>query len=111
MSALKGKALVAELIKTRKVLMISKEYCPFCVKAKNALSNYKMNPEDYEILEIEGRSDCEEIQKYMQQLTGSRSVPRVFIAGQCIGGGDETMALHRSKKLGPMLEKTGAMLE
>ena len=38
----KGKALVQELIKTKKVLMISKEYCPFCVKAKDALKNYKV---------------------------------------------------------------------
>ena len=32
----------------------------------------------------------------MKQLTGARSVPRVFIDGKCIGGGDETMAAHRN---------------
>jgi len=36
-------------------------------------------------------------------------VPRVFIDGKCIGGGDETMAAHRNKTLGPMLEKCGAL--
>jgi len=105
----KGKALVQELIKTKKVLMISKEYCPFCVKAKDALKNYKINPAVYEILEIENRDDCSEIQDYMKQLTGARSVPRVFIDGKCIGGGDETMSAHRNKSLGPMLEAAGAL--
>ena len=38
----KGKALVQELIKNKKVLMVSKTYCPFCVKAKDALKNYKV---------------------------------------------------------------------
>ena len=32
----------------------------------------------------------------MKQLTGASSVPRVFIGGSCIGGGDETSAAHRS---------------
>jgi len=105
----RGKALAIQLIKDKKVLMVSKKSCPFCVKAKNALANYKLNPEMYEILELEGRSDMSEIQDYMRELTGARSVPRVFIDGQCIGGGDETMALHRSGKLGPMLENIGAL--
>ena len=35
-------------------------------------------------------------QAYMKQLTGASSVPRVFIGGSCIGGGDETAAAHRS---------------
>jgi glutaredoxin 3 len=105
-----GKALVSELIKCKKVLMISKASCPFCVKAKEALKNYKINPEVYEILEIAGRDDCSEIQDFMKQLTGARSVPRVFIDGKCIGGGDETMSAHRNKTLGPMLEKAGALL-
>jgi len=109
MSGARGKALVQDLIKTKKVLMISKVYCPFCVKAKDALKNYKINPEDYEILEIEDRDDCSEIQDYMKQLTGARSVPRVFIGGKCIGGGDETMSAHRSGKLQGMLEEVGAL--
>lgn len=45
----------------------------------------------------------------MKQLTGGRSVPRVFIGGACIGGGDETEAAHRSGKLQGMLESAGAL--
>ena len=45
----------------------------------------------------------------MRQLTGGRSVPRVFIGGKFIGGGDETEAAHKSGKLQGMLESAGAV--
>ena len=44
--------------------MVSKSYCPYCTKAKSVLKLYKINPEDYEILEIDGRPDMDEIQEY-----------------------------------------------
>jgi glutaredoxin len=37
-------------------------------------------------------------------------VPRVFIGGKFIGGGNETAELHRKKELGKMLQKIGAIL-
>ena len=37
-------------------------------------------------------------------------VPRVFIGGKFIGGGNETAALHQSKELGTMLKEVGAIL-
>jgi len=79
-------------------------------QAKAALNNYKINPDNFEWLEIEDREDCNEIQAYMKQLTGASSVPRVFIGGSCIGGGDETSAAHRSGKLEGMLKEAGALL-
>jgi len=36
-------------------------------------------------------------------------VPRVFIGGQFVGGGDETAALDKKNHLRPMLEKAGAL--
>ena len=36
-------------------------------------------------------------------------VPRVFINGKCIGGGDDTERLDRDNKLKPMLEQAGAL--
>ena len=45
----------------------------------------------------------------MKKLTGGRSVPRVFIGGQFVGGGDETVAAHRDGKLQALLEAGGAL--
>ena len=49
------------------------------------------------------------VQAYMQQVTGSRTVPRVFIGGECIGGGAETRAEDRSGKLLERLLSAGAL--
>ena len=107
MSAVKEK--IDTLLQEKKVVVISKSYCPFCKKAKQVLAKYNIPKEHIAILEIENDSSCEEIQKYMQVLTGGRSVPRVFIGGKCIGGGDETMALHNKGKLEPLLKSVGAL--
>ena len=45
----------------------------------------------------------------MKKLTGGRSVPRVFIGGKFLGGGDETEAAHREGKLQALLEAAGAL--
>ena len=45
----------------------------------------------------------------MQQVTGSRTVPRVFIGGEFIGGGAETRAEDRSGQLRERLLSAGAL--
>ena len=44
---------------------------------------------DAKIVEIEDMPEMEAIQDYCKSLTGARSVPRVWISGKFIGGGDE----------------------
>ena len=107
MSAVKEK--IDTLLQENKVVVISKSYCPFCKKAKQVLAKYNIPNEHIAILEIESDFSCEEIQKYMQVLTGGRSVPRVFIGGKCIGGGDETMDLHNNGQLASLLKNVGAL--
>ena len=103
------KEKINQKIQGKPVFVVSKSYCPFCVKGKNVLKKYNIKPENIEIIEIENDPDMNEIQDYMKQLTGGRSVPRVFIGGKCIGGGDETDAAHRCGKLQGMLESAGAL--
>jgi len=42
------------------------------------------------VVELDERDDGNAIQDYLGQLTGGRSVPRVFVGGKFIGGGDGT---------------------
>jgi glutaredoxin 3 len=95
------------LIKLHKVVVFSKTYCPYCVKAKNVLSNYKIN--DLVVIELENRDDADDIQDYLMKITGARTVPRVFINGKCIGGGDDTARLERENTLKGLLEACGAL--
>ncbi|EER09299.1 glutaredoxin, putative [Perkinsus marinus ATCC 50983] len=87
-------------IADNKVMVFSKSYCPHCKKAKSALNSIGA---EYKVVELDGRSDCAAIQDYLNEITGARTVPRVFIDGKCIGGGSETVALKNSGELQKML--------
>ena len=50
-----------------------------------------------------------EIESYMSEITGGKTVPRIFIGGQFIGGSDSLASLHSSKKLAEILTKSGAL--
>jgi len=85
--------MAAEFVKAEiasaDVVMFSKDHCPFCTKAQNALKSIN---QDFKLIELNGRSDMSQIQDALLDITGARSVPRVFIKGQFYGGGDETSA-------------------
>ena len=65
----------AKLLK-RKVLMFSKTHSPECAMAKTVMEKYPMSTEDFEIVEIEKRQDCTQIENYFQTicLTDARAV-------------------------------------
>jgi glutaredoxin 3 len=93
-------------IKAKKVIMFSKSTCPFCSKAKAAFKKYLgdvLSEEDYEVMEIEKMAECSDIQDYLLKKTGGRSVPRVFINGNFIGGGDDVVAKDKTGELKQLL--------
>ncbi|KAF4098781.1 glutaredoxin-1 [Onychostoma macrolepis] len=96
-------------IKGDKVVVFLKPSCPYCVLAKDVLSKYKFKSGHLELIDISGRSDMGSMQDYLQQITGARTVPRVFIGEQCIGGGSDVDGLDRSGKLEGMLQAIGSL--
>lgn len=54
-------------------------------------------------VELENREDCQEVQDVLGEMTGARSVPRVFIDGKFIGGGTDVQQLQESGELAKML--------
>jgi glutaredoxin 3 len=58
---------------------------------------------EYLTIELNGHPDGGEIQDYLADLTGGRTVPRVFVNGTCIGGGDDTVRLYKSGELQKMI--------
>lgn len=60
------------------------------------------------VVELDELADEAEVQAALQRLTRQSTVPNVFIGGKHIGGCDDTMALHRSGKLLPLLKAAGA---
>ena len=75
-----GKAYVDELLKTKKVVVISKTYCPFCVTAKNVLKKYKIKADCIVIIDIENRKDMGEIQLVTPRIAFHHStIPQSLI--------------------------------
>ncbi|CAF0918150.1 unnamed protein product [Didymodactylos carnosus] len=103
--------LIAETIKkyiaTNSVVVFSKTYCPYSMKAKNVLSKYKLK--NYKIVELDQVEDGDLYQNVLQEMTGARTVPRVFINGKCIGGGDDTQMLENKGELKQLLTNANAI--
>ncbi|VDM28186.1 unnamed protein product [Toxocara canis] len=103
------KNYVDALIASKKVVVFSKSYCPYCTKARKALASFPLKEDALEWIEINERSDCSQIQDYLLSVTGSRSVPRVFIGGEFFGGGDQTAAAKQSGLLEKKLRAVAAI--
>ncbi|KAJ3031058.1 UNVERIFIED_CONTAM: hypothetical protein HDU68_006646 [Siphonaria sp. JEL0065] len=95
-----AKDIVETGIASNKVIVFSKSYCPYCIKAKRLLQKYNVT---FEVLELDQREDGDDIQAYLAQKTGQRTVPNIFIGGNQIGGCDAIHALDAQGKLKPLL--------
>jgi len=93
---------IQEHIPTSPVVVVSKSYCPFCNRAKDVLKSFDLG-NDMEVYEIDNDPEMNKIQDFMAKSTGARSVPRIFIGGQFVGGCDELMKLKSSGKLGQLI--------
>jgi glutaredoxin 3 len=71
------------------VVLFSKSYCPYCLRAKKALLSIGIEPV---AVELDQRSDGGEIQVALMQMTGQRTVPSAWLDGKHIGGGDDVVA-------------------
>jgi glutaredoxin 3 len=79
---------VANIIKSNKIAVFAKTYCPHCnaTKASLASAGVKAHLED---IDLWPSADMNAAQDYFLQATGARSVPRVYINGKCIGGNSD----------------------
>ncbi|ODV80402.1 glutaredoxin [Suhomyces tanzawaensis NRRL Y-17324] len=87
---------IQELIKSKPVFIASKTYCPFCTATKNTINSIT---KDAYIIELDTLEDGSDLQDALEELTGQRTVPNVFIGGQHIGGNSDVQALKSADKL------------
>ncbi|XP_072395712.1 uncharacterized protein Grx1 isoform X1 [Diabrotica undecimpunctata] len=95
MSSPKAKEVLA-IIKKDKVVIFSKTYCPYCQMAKQVFDDLGV---PYTSIELEVRDDGDEVQTILGQITGGRTVPRVFVNEKFIGGGTDVKALYEKGEL------------
>ena len=87
------------------VVIFSKSYCPYCTKAKAAFKGIGVHAQ---VIELDERDDCAAVQTELGKLTGATSVPRVFVGGKFVGGGDDTARLAGTGELKKLCDAAGA---
>ncbi|KAJ8414831.1 hypothetical protein AAFF_G00023540 [Aldrovandia affinis] len=96
-------------IRGDKVMVFTKPTCSYCILAKEVLSKYRFKTGHLEFIDISVREDMGCILDYMNIKTGARTIPRVFIGLECIGGGTDIEELDKSGALEGMLQSIGAL--
>lgn len=82
-----------------RVEIYTKNFCPYCARAKNLLDSKGVAYEEYDI-SFGGDKRAEMIQR----AQGRTTVPQIFIAGTHIGGCDDLHAYEHDGRLDPLLQ-------
>ncbi|MFK8138572.1 MAG: glutaredoxin 3 [Bdellovibrionales bacterium] len=81
-----------------KVIMYTKDWCPYCKHAKTLLDG-----KGVEYVEENLENDPDKMAEIIKQ-TGMRTVPQIFINDKLIGGFSELSALESEGKLDGLLD-------
>ncbi len=79
------------------VKMYTTDWCGYCSAAKRLLRNKGVTFEEINV------GTQPELRAEMEQLSGRRTVPQIFINGAHIGGFDDIAALDKQGKLDELL--------
>ncbi|KAL5292802.1 GLRX2 family protein [Megaselia abdita] len=91
---------VKESIGSGRVVIFSKSSCPYCTMAKEQFKKLNFPTK---VIELNQRNDGGEIQDVLGEMTGGRTVPRVFVDGNFIGGGTDVKQMYDNGKLKSLL--------
>lgn len=80
-------------------IIYSKDFCPYCDRAKQLLDHKKA---PYTVIRVD--LDPEKLSEMLELSGGRRTVPQIFINGTHIGGFDDLAALDQAGKLDDLLK-------
>lgn len=115
-----AKEKAQQIINENGVVVFSKSYCPYCKATKSLLDEKNAK---YELLELDqicksivlrsqthsndSLADGSALQDALEEITGQRSVPNIFIKQQHIGGNSDLQA--KKSQLDSLLQGAGAI--
>lgn len=116
-----AKTKAQSIIDSNPVAIFSKSYCPYCKATKQLLSEMGAKANILELDQIgmlkkfpkewqqanNPADDGAALQDALQEITGQRSVPNIFIAQKHIGGNSELQA--KKSELPNLLKEAGAV--
>jgi glutaredoxin 3 len=79
------------------VVMYTTSWCPYCDRARRLLSRKNVAFDEIDV------ESAPEKRAEMQQKSGRRSVPQIFIGDHHVGGSDDLLALEEAGKLDALL--------
>lgn len=88
--------------------VFSKSYCPFSKKAKELLT--KMGAQ-FDLYEVDLRSDAEGLQNGLREISGHSTFPTIFVQDTLIGGSDDLVRLESTGVLRGILEGAGVQFK
>ncbi|KAF8636383.1 hypothetical protein AX17_003565 [Amanita inopinata Kibby_2008] len=91
------------------VVVFSKTYCPYSLRAKKILASYDIQPPPY-IVEVDLRDDGNIIKTLLTRMTNRSTFPNILVQGKSIGGSDDLLSLHQSRSFEKILLDAGAVV-
>ncbi len=92
-----------KIIEHNKVVVFSKEGCPFCEKAENLLNSFQVAVHEVQLLGGQAVEDAAELQHAIKSKYNHETFPSIFISGKFIGGNSELVELNQQNKLKALL--------
>jgi len=87
------------LLAVKSVKIYTTPYCPYCVRAKRLLERKGVPYEEIDV------ANDDEARVALEERTGRRTVPQIFIGEEHVGGSDDLHALEQEGKLDGMLQQ------
>ena len=104
----KIEAEIERLKAEHKVVLFTKSYCGYCHMAVDCLDKTGLRRDQYKNIDLQKDvKNGSDYQRVLKQMTGSHTVPRVFIDSKFVGGGTEMQAEFDSKRLHERLRDAG----
>jgi glutaredoxin 3 len=88
---------VDEVIAKNALVIFSKTYCGYCKKAKKALIEHGFDKQM--VIELDNRSDGDQIQQLLKSKTGITTVPSIWMKGKFIGGSDMLLSALKTGEI------------
>lgn len=87
---------IDDYVNKNTVFIFSKTTCPFCKEIKALFNSLGV---EVQVLELDQDEQGADIQNALEQKTGQRTVPNIFINGEHIGGASDTKKLQAEDQL------------
>ncbi|KAK8694068.1 hypothetical protein V6N13_071630 [Hibiscus sabdariffa] len=97
---------VKKTVADNPVVVYSKSWCPYSSEVKSLFKKLGVEPSVIELDELGAQGS--QLQNVLEQLTGQRTVPNVFIGGKHIGGCTDTVELYQNGELESLLSDANA---